>query len=585
MIVDDAISGFLHECLNERVVVLVSVDVDAACACKILQALLQCHHILYSVVPVADRAALRDAFRAHADGVRHFVLLNCGAAMDLWEHMDPQHAEYVFYLCDSHRPVHLNNYYNQKQVKLVTYEEQFDYVPEFEAIFRDDDEEEDDEDSGRMTDALAARRQARRAWEAERAERLLTYQEFSWHAASAALTLYELAQRTSAHNSRLLWLAVVGHTSQLLTQRISREQYMESIEYLQGQTAHLAHRVQAAHDHLEEDGLAGQPSTMGGLRLIFTEELQLWLYRHRSLERALLTSPVTACRFRVFTQRGKTRLAEFLVNLGLPRRECVQRFESMSVELRARLSQLLAEHGPRAGLDRRALFLPSFVAHSGCRLVLGALDAALVCVAALEQPHLDGDVGGGGTPDAASLLDVLRLLGGHDLELLRCGLRRTEQLLDLLATQVQTFLDTNQVMNTGRFLYAYMPAGPSSHANALTRPITLNLLAKFTLQAYASLGRMRNADQLPLVMLAEQKHSEKDQSASEPAATEELALVLGIPPLRGRDDLRNFFGAAFRQAADSCRVRCDERFFDSNLVEIRHGDKTKFLDALIAILT
>ena len=43
----------------------------------------------------------------------------------------------------SHRPVDINNVYNQVQVKLLMKETEFDNIPSFDDVFRDEDEEVD----------------------------------------------------------------------------------------------------------------------------------------------------------------------------------------------------------------------------------------------------------------------------------------------------------------------------------------------------------------------------------------------------------------------------------------------------------
>lgn len=41
-------------------------------------------------------------------------------------------------LAFSHRPIHVKNYYNHRQVKLITLNEKTDDIPKFEDIFRDE---------------------------------------------------------------------------------------------------------------------------------------------------------------------------------------------------------------------------------------------------------------------------------------------------------------------------------------------------------------------------------------------------------------------------------------------------------------
>lgn len=49
---------------------------------------------------------------------QYFVLINCGANVDLLEMLQPE-DDSVFYICDTHRPVDVVNVYNDTQVKSV----------------------------------------------------------------------------------------------------------------------------------------------------------------------------------------------------------------------------------------------------------------------------------------------------------------------------------------------------------------------------------------------------------------------------------------------------------------------------------
>ena len=58
------------------------------------------------------------------------------------------------------------------------------------------------------------------------------------------------------------------------------------------------------------------PVSINCLRIHFDNELQLMLYRHWSLFESILHTPTTACKFRVWTMKGKKRLQEFLADMG-----------------------------------------------------------------------------------------------------------------------------------------------------------------------------------------------------------------------------------------------------------------------------
>ncbi|VDI05941.1 cell division control protein 45, partial [Mytilus galloprovincialis] len=148
MFIKDLRKGFYDEILHQRVLVLVAFDVDALCACKILQYLFQCDQILYTIVPVTGKEELEKAYVENSEGVKHVIFINCGASVDVVETLQPEESV-RFYICDSHRPVDVHNVFNAVQVKLLMKEEEFDELPEYDSLFRDDDS---DDDSGNDSD-------------------------------------------------------------------------------------------------------------------------------------------------------------------------------------------------------------------------------------------------------------------------------------------------------------------------------------------------------------------------------------------------------------------------------------------------
>lgn len=106
------------------------------------QALFHCDQVQYTLVPVAGWQELGTAFLEHKEQVeskplnemlengmalrltnchtavlqfRHFVLINCGANVDLLEMLQPD-DDTMFFICDTHRPVDVVNVYNDTQV-------------------------------------------------------------------------------------------------------------------------------------------------------------------------------------------------------------------------------------------------------------------------------------------------------------------------------------------------------------------------------------------------------------------------------------------------------------------------------------
>lgn len=115
--------------------ILVNFDLDAICACKILQTLFRCDSIIYSIVPIRGVSDLKKAYDENSAEVNCFILINCGGTIDILEVLEPE-ENVIFYIIDSHRPIDVCNIYSNKQICVLG--DPVDDVPEFDDIFRDD---------------------------------------------------------------------------------------------------------------------------------------------------------------------------------------------------------------------------------------------------------------------------------------------------------------------------------------------------------------------------------------------------------------------------------------------------------------
>ena len=112
-------------------------DVDAICSCRILQYLLLCDTVSYSIIPVKNLDELVSGYKESCEQVidsltvifiikcfwqfvfisqaNHIILINCGGTIDIVQALEPS-EEKIFYIADSHRPYDVCNIYNDGQV-------------------------------------------------------------------------------------------------------------------------------------------------------------------------------------------------------------------------------------------------------------------------------------------------------------------------------------------------------------------------------------------------------------------------------------------------------------------------------------
>ncbi|XP_071949522.1 cell division control protein 45 homolog [Antedon mediterranea] len=568
MLISDLRKEFYDVILHKHVLLMVAFDVDALCACKILISLFQCDSVHYTLVPVSGQQDLERAFLEHSEQIKHVVLINCGANINLLDVLQPE-DDVTFFVCDSHRPIDLVNVYNDTQVKLLLDSTEQLTIPSYEDIFND--EESDSDDSGNESESSQPdkrrrldeesivrkleKKRARRLWEESRQKIIFQYEEFSFYSTSAAYVIYQLAWKLSKDSNDLLWWSIIGLTDQLLSKKIDREKYFLDASEL--------NRHVSRHNRLGQEEDATQQS-VNAMKITFNPELQLALYRHWSLFDSICHSSYTACNLRLWTARGFKKLHEFLADMGMPLTQCKQKFTAMDIAYRETFCDSLQNSGKKYGLDQ--ITVPSFYAQFGYKNKFCAFDAVHAASALLESIEKDkvGD---------ANFLEALDALSRVHLDKLECGLEISKRQHKAIVSQIRTLLDMNHVVSAGPFLYAYIQEG-TLDVKFFSKANCLALLARFTLEAFVKMSKSKKVKNLPLVMVAPLNF---EQGTS---------LVVGVPPLMELENSpRSLFGRAFEQTAEKTGSRVLHDSFDPSIFALKTEDRSKFFDALVSLLS
>ncbi|CAG0888357.1 unnamed protein product [Cyprideis torosa] len=550
-----------------RSLVIVHHDVDALAACRILLHLLRSDHALYSVVSVVGLTQLRKAFRDHANPqTQNIILVNCGGTIDLVEFLEPLPSQTVF-VADSHRPLDVYNIYNASgQIRILAKVEEEEEIPTYNDIFRESESESEDseEEEGRRRfdeDRLTKKRK-RREWKERRARILFDYSQFTYFGPPTSMLMFELSWRLSKDTNELLWLSCVGLTDHFLTNKIEKENYTLLMGSLQ--------------NHVSRLNVGSQTQTLASynmLRIAFEEDLNLYFYRHGTLFEALRHTPYTACRFRLWTIKGEKRLQEFLAELGLPLAQCRQVYSAMDVTYRGDLKTLLQSKAAKYDLDDKLVFGTFTAKIPGVRCRFSALDYALCLQAILENPSSLNNQEEHFTRALSALTDTT---------VLQQSIQSAKLMLTATYRQMQALLDMHQILSMGPFLFAAVGRGNPDN-KYLPHQTIIGSFARFTLTAYAAMNRSsKRVRTLPLLL------SIPIEKAPEGAATEgdgeEEEMLIGVPPLQ-EESPKNLFGKAFEQAIEGSQAKASMDFFDTSVMTLKSTDRTKFLDALVALMT
>uniref|UniRef100_A0A673M369 CDC45 cell division cycle 45 homolog (S. cerevisiae) n=1 Tax=Sinocyclocheilus rhinocerous TaxID=307959 RepID=A0A673M369_9TELE len=514
---------------SKRVALFVSPDIDALCACKVLQALFHCDQVQYTLVPVAGWQDLGTAFMEHKEQYQYFVLINCGANVDLLETLQPE-EDSVFFICDTHRPVDVVNVYNDTQIKLLIKQDDDLGVPSYDDIFRDDEEDEegDGDDSGNESDGSAEPSGKRRR-----------YDEARFH----------------IHIQSRMW-SVIGVTDQWVHDKIPHMKYVTDIATLQ--------RHVSRHNHRNED--EENSLSIDCMRITFEYDLRLVLYQHWSLYESICNSCYTSCSFKLWSINGQKKLQEFLADMGLPLKQVRQKFNSMDMTIKENLREVIEESANKFSM--KDIRVQTFAVHFGFKNRFLASDVVHAAAALLENVEKDETP----TDNFIKALDCLSRYKAGNLERLHLGIDLAKKKLKAIQQTVASCICTNLILSQGPFLYCHLLEG-TPDVKLFSKPLALTLLCKYLLKAFVCSTRNKRCKILPLIMAA-------------PLDVEKgTVIVLGIPPESETSDKKNFFGRAFEKAAESTSSRTLHDHFDTSVIELKMEDRGKFLDALITLLS
>lgn len=567
MIIKDIRREFFDD-LKGRILIMCALDVDALCACKILQFLLETYNLQYSVAPVASVPRLLESFEEYRNSVDSIITINFGNLINIPKLLKP--AENLkFYVIDSHRPINVYNYYKNPQVKLYVNKNEDDLkIPPRTKIFLDNNsllssDEDDDEanlalltaDARDLTNEQLEKRSEVREWLLVKQRTMFEYEEFHFYNRSVSLIFYDLAYHLSKNNNYLLWLSIVGLTYQLKSEKIDQSTFEEEAERL---IRHIA-RNQVSSNHARGNAW----------KIKWQRDIQVELYRKWTVYDSMWHTPLCVCRFQLWNDKGLRNFLEFLVECGLRLDQVKQTYVAMDLDFKREL--LSAVQGVCLGdlqykYNMQELITRTFVMSCGFKTNFCANDIVLAVRALLESHDPE-------TTPTSRFVRAIQSLSYDDFTLLEKGFEAAKIQLKSMFAQVTTLITTMKVNDSGMFLHVDL----QDHSNIskdFARGDSLMSFARFLLNSYVSSKSTRvarRAVRLPLILFSPDYYDEQQ------------CIIVGIPPV-AQESKKNFFCKAFEQAAANieCEIRAD--LSETNLVRTSIDNKLQMLDQLKMLL-
>ncbi|KAF9143076.1 hypothetical protein BG015_000546 [Linnemannia schmuckeri] len=608
---------------SSTVLFFVSADVDSICAFRMWANLLKSDCISYVVVPVSGMEDIRTEARIMSGSIRSVLMLNCGGLFNLEDYMELS-EDVTIYVLDSHRPVNLRNAFwnneiivfhdsdldrdlaQEKDAIIFTEENEYDQGDEDDESDQEDGDDEDDDDdrsdrndddhrrTRRKTgvDSEVAPRQVNRQWKESRAIIIEYMSKGSTTGTSISNQTYMMATQLDRSSLDLLWLAIIGLSSQYLSEQISHRDYLAITQTYKDESERLA-RAGALAD---EQGGPNRSSNSDDGVIRCTEEYRFMMVRHWSLYESMYNSNYVASRLGIWREPGRQRLLALLAKMGFSLEECNQVFAHMSIDLKKILKERVELVTPEYGLHE--VLYTSFTRSYGYRGLMSASDVVYSVTSLLETSPASlvamkyspewmteemrtkgalADVSSSGQEGEGErtswwhanffrACDSLDGSGGEG-DQLRQGLKLCMQVQKAVIRQGVAIIEKQVIITLSTCRVATLKDGPD--LPVFWDPLSLNKLAQFLVYAIREYGSSKSGHRpIPLVVAVLKEETQ-------------TFIVTGVSgsPVIG-EVIPNKFGNVFERISYNEKIPVKHLGFDKSVIEIDRDDLETFMKSI-----
>ncbi|TPX64767.1 hypothetical protein SpCBS45565_g05664 [Spizellomyces sp. 'palustris'] len=220
------------------------------------------------------------------------------------------------------------------------------------------------------------------------------YAEGAYYGMSVAGIIYTMASQLGRASNDFVWLSIIGLSDQYLHDRIDQRRYLSQVDTYKDEVARFNIRHGAGGDENDDiDSLFGESGTKLGpgsaiIRnaddhaIRCDDEFRLMLLRHWTLYESMYHSGYVATKLGIWKERGRQRLTNLLVKMGLPHKESQQRFTEMNITFKRTIRDKLSSVAPRYNMSE--IIFPSFCKSFGYKGVVSAPDTVYALTALLD---------------------------------------------------------------------------------------------------------------------------------------------------------------------------------------------------------
>lgn len=545
-------------------------DVDSLCSLKIITHILSSDSVRYSCYPVSSLGEIQKyagpALGSSSRQALSILLINWGCHRDLRRLLNLGPLAQVF-VVDSHRPIHLHNLCDKNRQVVVLYttddESHADLHHDFpvsalanESSLDSDDELEDnlsdsdegsDSESDREEGGGSARKRRRRNsggvnlddpdayWKLK-----ATYYKIgTFHGRPSGCLMFDLSHSLRKNTNELLWLACVSLTDQFVHEKLTNERYQAGVMELE-QHINSSGNLEAITSVTLKDGTKVRAPDSS--RIAYEDEPRLMLLREWNLFDSMICSSYMATKLKTWSDNGLKKLKLLLARMGFALQECQQKFQYMSIEVKQKMKDEFERFLPEFGLTE--FYYRSFLRLHGYSSKVSAADVVYGVTSLLES-YTES------TSDstAEQFWFAYSALSLNNQDKLRKGMQNAIQVQRAIIRQGSTAITKSGFIRSAR-KFRWVKLEDAVDTKLLGYPHALTKFCYFLMDAL----REKGAKMKPLICACLARESNK-------------VLIVGVcsKPRIGAIQ-GNWFGAAFKAAAEEIRVEYFHELFESSWI-------------------
>ncbi|MEN2498748.1 MAG: DNA replication initiation factor cdc45, partial [Marteilia pararefringens] len=488
-------------------------------------------------------------FRERKEDIEFLLLINCGIDINIRKFLDLNRSQKI-YIIDYRRPINLKNLYDPQNIYLLLGDSNLKDIPPEDIVL-----------------ANADKRIANSDWFNRRKEAILKYKSFITYGEPTSYLLFKLACKLGKESIELLWYCVISLTSQFLSKKIDKSVYREILDQMEMYCSNLN---------------ATDSESIDVHSIYSSNILRLCFYKHWNAYSSITNTIEIASLFRLFCERGKDRLDEFLAKLGISLTDSHQKFNSMDDELKKIFDKIFLKHLPEHGFHVNEFFIECFIVKYGFGNAVSTIDMHYICKCIFEDTLLVSDTSSSMETNFIKTVDLLGLSLTQQYDSI---IKKATMHLEKVTSLIQYLIDAQYVLKfKDIFFYCSLKSDFTIQNKLLWNSTFIANFSYLLYTAFMSCRQSNPVAEKPFILTVNEAEEkiEKDALVDVP---NHYSIIYGFIPRKKSQSNRNIsFKQIFKQAAFDTGIKFQLPYINQSIIRINSNDQLKLLTTVSRML-